>query len=152
MESADQNRDAPGSKLTRQIRRAGELIGLYSGEGYDRSSVGKPVRFDNLLYRNFFDGVVENFDLQGNIPSEQIAFCEILRETRKTGKRVAGEHTSKVPDDVSFVIVFRGFYKDDTEFFPFGRRRFNIDFHDIQILNHINCDGMLEPCRPTFNL
>src|SRR5271157_3318166 len=102
MESADQDLEPTGPKLARKIRRTRELIGLHSGQRNHRSSVGEPVGFDDSLYGDLFDGIVENFDLQFNVPAEQLAFCKVPGKAAEARKRVAWKHAPKMADDISF--------------------------------------------------
>jgi len=113
MESTDENLEPAAAKSAGEFGRPGKLIGLDTRKRDDGSAGRQSMGSDYFLNRDFFYSVVKQ--LYFKLDAAQLpALGDIPGKAGKAGKGIAGENSAEMADDVSFVVVFRRLYDDDS--------------------------------------
>lgn len=105
VETANHYGESGAAKNVRKVGGARELVGLHAGETDDRFRGFVALRFANALDWNFVHGFVEDVDYHVHRIAEAFLGNEVFRQTCEASKRVAGQNSTKVADDVTVIVI-----------------------------------------------
>jgi hypothetical protein len=106
MEATDRDLDSPAAKLFCDIERARKLVGLYADQRH-HAGIRRPDRARQILDPHLPVGLVDHFDVDVEIGTENLALATFQRDAIEAGQRIRRQPAAPPSDDVTVIIVMR---------------------------------------------
>ena len=123
VKAADDDRNARGAERPCDVERAGILVGLHADERDHAEAVVFAEPAQQLGNVDPGIGLVDDVDLDIDIGAEHPALGAIERHAMERRQRIGRHQSTPPPDDVSVIVIMRGFNEYDAETAPSRRGR-----------------------------
>jgi hypothetical protein len=124
VEPADRHPDARGTEWPRDIQRPRILVRLHAHQCQQSEIAVLAKATDQLGNVDPCVGLVDHVDVEFDIRPERLPLCAVARQAVDRGERVRGNHPAPPADDVSVIVVVRGFQQNELK--PALRRGFRL--------------------------